>query len=402
MKTFKYTARSAQGHSSEGIVEALTQDEAIRQLRSEGLVISKIEEITGQRDIDLRLGGKRTKDAAISIMCKQLATIIDAGIPIVRALDLVSSQSDDKTLKEILKDVADDVGAGYGLADSFEKHGSGLPGTFIESVRAGEQSGNLGLVFGRMAEFFDKLSKTKSRVKSAMIYPAFVLGIAVVVVIVIMIFAVPTFTSTFESMDIEMPLPTVIMINTSNFMVNYWWLIILVIVAIFIGIKLLKRSNESFALMWSKIGTKLPVIGRITRMSACSQYASSMALMLEAGIPIVNGVNIAAQTMSNHYLSSKLLSVQSDLEAGQPLSELIRKTGAFPDLVAELTGVGEQTGNMEGTLKVLSDYYDNEVANATTRALSVMEPLMIVFLALIVGGILLAVYLPMFSLYDAF
>ena len=399
MKTFKYEVRSAQGATSEGVIEAPTQSEAIQQLRADGLIVTRLDEVTGSREIDLRLGGRRTKDSVISIMCRQLATIVDAGIPIVRALELVSNQTDDKTLKGILKNVADDVSAGYGLAESFEKYGSGLPGTFIESVRAGETSGNLGLVFGRMADYFEKSSKTKSKVKSAMIYPAFVMGIAVVVVIVIMVFAVPTFTNTFESLNIEMPLPTKIMIGVSNFMVNFWWLILLIIALLFVGVKLLKRYNEQFALAWSKIGTKIPVIGRINRMSACSQYASSMALMIEAGIPIVNGVSTAAQTMSNYYLSRKLLSVQPDLEAGRPLSELIAKTGAFPELVSELTGVGEQTGNMEGTLGVLADYYDNEVANATQRALGVMEPLLIVFLAFIVGGILLAVYLPMFSLY---
>lgn len=400
MKTFKYTVRSAQGNVSEGVIEAPTQSEAVQQLRADGLIVAKLEEVTGAHDIDLRLGGRRAKDSTISIMCKQLATIVDAGIPIVRALALVSHQTEDKTLKEILQNVSDDVSAGYGLAESFEKYGPGLPNTFIETVRAGETSGNLGLVFNRMAEYFDKASKTKSKVKSAMIYPAFVLGIAVVVVIVIMVFAVPTFTSTFDSMNIEMPLPTVIMINTSNFMVHYWWLILLIIAIVFIGVKLLKRYNEPFALKWSEIGTKIPVIGRINRMSACSQYASSMALMLEAGIPIVNAVSVAAQTMSNYYLSHKLLEVQTDLEAGRPLSELIAKTGAFPELVSELTAVGEQSGNMESTLTVLSDYYDNEVANSTARALGIMEPLMIVFLALIVGGILLAVYLPMFSLYE--
>ncbi len=401
MKTFKYTVRSPQGSVSDGVIEAATESEAVEQLRSDGLIVTKLEEVTGARDIDLRLGGKRTKDTVLAIMCKQLATIVDAGIPIVRALELVARQTDDKTLKNILKDVADDVSAGYGLAESFEKYGPGLPSTFIESVRAGEASGSLGLVFSRLADYFTKISKTKSKVKSAIIYPAFVLGIAVIVVIVIMVFAVPTFTNTFESMDVEMPLPTVIMISTSNFMVNYWWVILLVIALLFVGVKLLKRYNEPFALQWSKIGTKIPVIGRITRMSACSQYASSMALMLEAGIPIVNGVTVAAQTMSNHYLSHELLQVQSDLEAGRPLSELIAKTGAFPELVSELTGVGEQTGNMEGTLTVLSEYYDNEVETATARALGIMEPLLIVFLAVIVGGILLAVYLPMFSLYGA-
>ena len=399
MKTFKYTVRSPKGHSSDGVVQARTQAEAIQQLRADGLIVTKLEEVTGSRDIDLRLGGRRTKDMAISIMCKQLATIVDAGIPIVRALELVARQPAAKTLKSILKDVADDVGAGYPLAESFEKYGSGHHKTLIDSERTCESSGNLGLVFTRLANYFEKASKTKSRVKSAMIYPSFVFGIAVVVVIVIMVFAVPTFTSTFEGMGIELPVPTLIMINMSNFMVNFWWLLLIIIAVVFIGIKLLKRSNESFALAWSKIGTKIPVVGRINRMSACSQYASSMALMLEAGIPIVNGVGVAAQTMSNRYLSHKLLSVQPELEAGQPLSELIAKTGAFPELVSELTGVGEQTGNMEGTLTVLSDYYDNEVENATSRALGIMEPMLIVFLALIVGGILLAVYLPMFSLY---
>lgn len=391
MKAYSYTARSEAGATVDGIVEALTRDDAIESLRSSGLIVQDIEESTGAHDVDLRLGGRRTKEKSLSIMCNQLSIILDSGMPIVRTLQLVAAQSDDKTLKSILGDVADDVAAGHGLADSFERHGSGLPSTFVETVRAGEASGNLGVVFRRLADYFKRSSQTKSKVKSAMIYPCFVLGVALVVVIIIMVVAVPVFETTFASMGSELPWITRFVIDTSNFWTNNFLIVAGIVIALVIAIKLAKR-NDDFHMRWSRLGTHVPVVGRITRMGSASQYAGTMSVMMEAGLSVVRSIE-------NYWMACKLASIQPDLEAGRPLADSLTKTEAYPDLVCEMSGVGEQTGTLEHTLQVLSEYYDNEVETSTSRALSILEPVIIVILAVIVCTLLLAVYLPIFQIY---
>lgn len=402
MKAFKYTARSSYGAKVDGIIEANTKEEAVVLLKDDGYIVESIEVSGGEHDIDLRIGNRKTKDKTLSVMCSQFSIILEAGLPIVRTLELVAGQTEDKSLKEILFNVADDVAAGYPMADSFLKHGSHLPTTFIESVRAGEQSGNLTIVFNRLAEFYRKQSETTGKVKSAMMYPAFVMGVAVIVVAVIMIFAVPTFKSTFEGMGAELPLPTKIMIGTSEFMTKFWWLFIVVGAAIYGGIQLAKRQSETFRLRWSQLGTKIPVIGRITSMGSSSQYASTMSVMMTAGLSTPQAVEVTSRTIGNYYMGHALSTCVPDLEAGKPLGETLAATGAYPQLVTEMTGVGEQTGELEHTLQVVSDYYDFEVQEATSRAIGLLEPMIICVLAVVVCVVLLAVYLPMFSIYGDF
>ena len=402
MKAFKYTARSSYGATVDGVVEANTLEDAVNQLKDDGYIVTSIEASGGEHDIDLRIGGRKTKEKTLSIMCNQFAIILEAGLPIVRTLELVAGQTEDKTLKEILSNVADDVAAGYELASSFEKHGGNLPTTFIESVRAGEQSGNLTIVFRRLAEFYRKQSETKGKVKSAMMYPTFIMIVAVIVIIVIMVFAVPTFKSTFEGMGTELPLPTQIMINISEFMSKFWWVFILIGGGAYGLVQLAKKKSEDFRLKWSKLGTKVPVLGKITLMNSSAQYASTMAVMMTAGLSASQAVDVTSRTISNYYMGHALASIVPDLEAGKPLAESLAATETYPRLVTEMTGVGEETGELEHTLEVVSDYYDFEVQEATSRAIGLMEPITICVLAVIVCGILLAVYLPMFSIYGDF
>lgn len=400
MKAFKYKARTESGSSVEGVVEANTREEAVSNLKESGLIVESAEEEGGSRNFDFRFGSKKVNEKALAIMCNQFAIILQAGLPIVRAMQLVAGQTEDKTLKGILSAVADDISAGYNLADSFQKQGPELPTTFIETVHAGEASGDLDVVFRRLSTYYEKTSKTKSKVKSAMIYPSFVLVVAFVVIAVIMMFAVPSFKTTFSSMGVELPWITQFMIDASTFWTNYFLVIAALIVALFIAVKLAKK-NDAFRLKWSRLGVKLPILGRITLMSAASQYAGTMSVMIEAGLSVVKAVDVTARSMSNYWMSQQLSSTQVDLEAGKPLAVCMGKTEAFPRLVIEMTGVGEQTGSLESTLRVLGEYYDSEVETSSARALSILEPALIVVLAVIVCSVLLAVYLPMFSLYGS-
>lgn len=406
MKTFNYIARSLEGGQVTGVAEANTQDEAIRQLKDSNLIVERITETSsGSRDIDLKLGTRKAKEKSLAILCNQFAILLQAGLPIVRTLQLLSDQTEDKTLKQVLKEAADDVAAGYSLADSLEKNGSGLPVTFIQSIRAGEESGSLETVFLRLKDYYEKTSRTKAKVKSAMIYPTFVMVIAVIVVAIIMIFAVPVFKSTFESMGTEMPAITQFVINCSNFWVNWWMVVLIAVILIVVGVKVAKK-NENFRLAWSKLGIELPfggiktpIIGRINLMNAASEYAGTMSVMMAAGLPIVRAVGVTARSMSNYYMGKSLENTMPELEAGKPLATCLKAENTLPELAIEMTAVGEQTGALEHTMEVIAEYYDNEVETATARAMSVLEPAIIVVLAVIVFVLLLSVYLPMFTMY---
>lgn len=401
MKTFDYTARAETGDTLTGVVEANTLGEAVRQLRDEGLIIEKlVESGDSTRDLDLRLGSRKTKEKDLSMMCNQFAILLRAGLPITRTIQLIADQVADKTLSKILKNAGDDVAAGYSLATSLEKHGDGLPTTFIESVRAGEHAGSLETVFERLSDYYEKSSKTKSKVKSAMIYPTFVIVIAVIVVAIIMIFAVPVFSSTFEGMGRELPLITQGVVALSHFFTGWWWLLVIIAGVAFIAVKLAKK-NERFHLWWSGLGVKMPVLGRINLMNAASEYAGTMSVMMAAGLPIVQAVGVTARSMTSFYMGSSLANTMPELEAGKPLATTLAAEGTLPELAIEMSAVGEQTGALEHTLGVISDYYDVEVETATARAMSVLEPAVIVVLAVIVFVLLLSVYLPMFTMYGS-
>ena len=381
MKTFKYTARHIDTDDViEGVVQANTRDEAIAQIRDGSQVISSLEEVSASTDVTL--GSRRVKQKSLAIMCNQFAIVLRSGLPIVRAIELVAEQTDDKSLRE--------------------RNGPNLPVTFVQTVRAGEASGGLDIVFERLAAYYRKTAESQGKVRSAMIYPAFVLGVAAVVIVLIMVLAVPTFKSTFESMGAELPIPTRLLIGFSDFMTHNFFVLLIVVIALVVGFRLLLHYNEDFHLAASRLATRIPVIGKIIVMNASGQYASTMSIMMAAGLPVVEAVDVAAKTISNFYMSRSLEGIEAEVESGRTLSASIEKTGAFPHLVSEMTGVGEETGTLESTLKVISEYYDNEVETLTARALSLLEPAMIIILAIIVGVILLAVYLPMFSIYGNF
>ncbi len=406
MNAYSYKARSSGGTVVEGLLEANTRDEAVDRLRTEGLIVTSIRE-TGDtaHDINLSLGGRKTKEKALAILCNQFAIILEAGMPIVRTMELVAAQCEDKTLKEILDKVADEVAAGYPLADSFAKNGPNLPTTFIETIRAGEASGGLDSAFRRLSKYYEKSSSTKDKTKSALMYPSFVVVVAVIVVAVIMIFAVPTFKATFEGMGQELPLPTQILIGMSDFLTKFWWVIAAVIVLIFIGFHFALK-NEQFHLAWSRLGvSEVPrwpqIIRKINRMSNAAQFASTMSTMISAGLPVIQATEVTSRVLTNYWMGHRLAECIPDLESGKTLYTCLRNTEAFPDLVCEMTNVGEQTGQLEHTLDVVSDYYDNEVETATNNALALLEPAIIVFLAVFAVLVLLAVYLPMFGMYGA-
>jgi type IV pilus assembly protein PilC len=314
-------------------------------------------------------------------------------------VELIAEQTTNRELRGILKSVAGDVSAGFGLAQSFEnKSGGKLPLTFIETVRSGEETGTLDTSFRKLHAYYDKSSKIKGKVKSAMVYPLFTCGVAVVVVAIIMIVAVPTFVSTFASMGITLPLPTKILIAISNFLTKFWPVIIAVIAAAGIAYKLYGRTEKG-RINIARGKLRFPVLGRIAVTRNAAQFANTLSTLVAAGLPLVNAVGATGRTLDNHYIAVQIMNIVPKIEEGRSLGSALRTCQYIPGLLKEMTGVGEETGSLENTLDVIGAYYDNETEIKSAKALALMEPIIICILAVVVVFILLSVYLPIFSLY---
>lgn len=400
MAIYKYKATTYDGIEETGTVKVKDQPEAIRQLKAEYEVISSLKEVREKEDFRDTLNIRKIKEKNLALICEQFAIILKAGMPIIRTIEMVADQTDDKYIKQVLLDVAEDVEAGKGMADSFEERGPKLPVTFIETIRAGEESGSLDLAFSRMSVYFSKKSKTRDKVVSALTYPAFIVAVAVVVVAIIMIVAVPMFTEAFLELDIELPLATKIVIAVSNFFVHWGWVIALLIIGCIVALKFYERKPENKQ-QTDKIRLKLPILGKVHLMNGCSQFANTLSTLMAAGLPAMRAIEITGRAMSNRYLGDNVEETADDVQQGFQIGNSIRSKEIFPDLLTEMTSVGENTGSMEETLGVVGEYYDNEVENVTTRATKLLEPIIICVLAVVVVAILLSVYMPMFSMYDA-
>ena len=333
-------------------------------------------------------------------MCSQFATILKAGIPIARAVHLISDKTADKTLKKILDKVAADVEAGRALSSSFEEHGGKiLPATFCETLRAGEESGGLSNSFESIYKHFDKQTTLNDKVRSAMLYPAFVLMVAVVVVIVLMVKVVPRFTSIFHDLGGEMPFLTRLLISISTF-VQKTWIGFVLIAALLAFLLIMYNRTEKGARNLAKFRLGLPVLGNIESLNAASLFANTMATMIGAGLPLTKSVYITSRVMTNAFIQEKVSRMVSRIEEGRTIVDAMREADCLPEILTDMVGVGEETGEMKVTLDTVAQYYDNELEVAVTDAVAMIEPAALVFVAAVAGFIVLAIYMSMFEMYN--
>lgn len=407
MKAFRYEGLSSSGAAVEGVVEAIDRDDAARKAREYCRVLVKIEPVSAGKfndlmnaDIGLLLSGGKIKAKKLSLLCSQLAIELKAGLPLVRSLRLVAENEEDKNLKRILEDVADDVQAGHSLAKSFQTRAPKLPSTFVETIRAGEASGHLDESFDRLKVYFENADAVASKVGSAMIYPAMLIAVAVVVIFIIMIFAVPVFEDSFSSMGNELPLPTKILIGISNFMTENVLLLIAIVAIITLGFILFGKS-EAGRHTYAKLAMTFPGVGLVNQMNAAAQFSSTLSTMMAAGLPLVQAVRITSATSTNLLVADELETACQGVLEGHTLSRGLGKSQYLPRLLVEMTSVGEETGHLEETLDVVSEYYTKEVDTAVKRALGILEPCITIVLALLVVFILLSVYLPIFTMYGS-
>jgi len=401
MPKYKYHALALDSTKAEGIIDAYDELAAVDAIRESFPIVVDIREVkAGESILALELGSKKIDLKQLSILCSQFSIVLTAGMPIARAVRLMAMQCRDKKLKKLLSQVADDVGEGYSLADSFENKGAEqLPATFIETIRAGETSGTLEQSFANLQGYFEKQAAVRAKVRSALAYPVFLLVLAAAVIAIIMGVAMPVFTDTFADMGTEMPAITKMVIAVADFFAGWWWLLAALVLALVIGVKLYSNT-ETGRLRLAKLRSQLPLVGEIVRMKASSQFASTISTLLTAGLPLVNAVSVSARVLDNYYLGMKLAETVPRLEEGRALYDCMLECGCFPELLVEMTGTGEETGTLEGTLKTVGNYFDQEVNFATARAVGVLQPAILIVMGIVIGFVVIAMYLPMFTMYS--
>lgn len=401
MPTFKYEAAYAGGERVSGVVEAASQQEAVAQIRQTCEIVLSLKEVpkaATRAPAAARFQSISTKSLALT--CQQFAIILRAGLPLVQTVDLVAGQCNDKVLARLLRQVSEDVSNGWSLSYSLDQRGQKLPVTFRETIRAGEESGDMISAFERMGRYYDRTAKTNAKAISTMMYPAFTILVAIIVLGIIMFYAVPSFVNTFADLGVELPGITLALISMSSFFSRYWLLIIAVIAAIALAVWLYS-CTEKGGLTISRLRLSLPVIGEIGRMAGASQFAHTMSAMLASGMPILQAIDVSSRSISSHVMSHEVRETIPGVEGGHSLGDCMAAARELPPMLVQMIAVGESAGALESTLSVLADYYDNEVDVRTERALALLEPIIICVLALFVIFILFSVYLPLFNLYNS-
>lgn len=400
MITYQYKALSVNGEKVQGVLEAMDEYAAMAQIKETCPIVLSLEPVKEKTGIlSKEIGTPKLDHKALAVMCSQFAIILRSGIPIDTSIALISRQVKEKHLKKMLEKSEKDVARGNGIANSFEKNCPYLPPTFIETVRAGEESGTIEHSFETLNKYYDKSFKTKQKVKQAMSYPIFVLMVAVVVLAVVMVKVIPTIAETFVDLDGEMPAMTKAMITMSEFFRrNIWWMIMAVLLLIITG-KISSNTEEGKA-WWSKMKLKVPVLGNIAVLNGAAQFANTMATLLAAGLNVDRSLQITGKVLDNYAMGQEVSRMTGRIEEGKRLGDCMRESKYFPDTLIEMCAIGEETGELETTLETIGAYYDNEAQHATTKAIQKLEPTILVLLALFAGFIVIAIYLPMFTMYD--
>lgn len=399
MTAFSYKAISKDGVPVTGVVEAYDEFEAVAKIKEDCPIVTNIEPVPQKRErIDLN-EPLWVSEKVLTMVCSQFAILLRAGLPVVRVVELIAEQTDDRLMKRYLRQVAEDVAAGYSLAQSFETRGKKIPMAFIESVRAGEESGTLEHSFAKLEKYYNKSYKTKAKVRSALMYPAFLCVLAAVVIAIVMVVTVPVLLGTFETMGGQMPLPTRMLMAMANGVKNRWWLILAVVTAVAIGLTVYSKT-EAGRKVFARVALKLPVLGKISLMKAASQFANTMTTLLAAGLPMTRALTITGRVMDNYVMGLSVGGATVGIEEGKRLGDVLRQDPYLPPLLVEMASVGEESGSLEDTLDTIGAYYDNEVEAASNKALSMLEPAITIVMGLVIGFIVIAIYWPTFTMYN--
>src|SRR3990172_9364196 len=389
MPNFEYTARTATGEEQTGTIDLPSRDDVIQHLRKNRLVLVRLREAKKRR----RGGKVPTRD--IVIFTRQFATMINSGLPLVQALDILAKQTENKILSGVTREVVYDVESGHTLADALSKHPNAFTELYKNMVSAGEAGGILDTILLRLATFLEKNDAIVRKVKGAMIYPAVIFSVAAIAVVVLLIFVIPTFQNMFASVNMELPLPTRIVILMSDILQGYWWAMIGGAFALFYGTKRW-YATQGGQLALDKLMLNMPILGDLLRKSAVSRFTRTLGTLISSGVSILDGLDITAKTAGNRVIHDAVMGSRASIAGGETISSPLEKSGVFPPMVTSMIAVGEATGGLDEMLTKIADFYDDEVDAAVSALLSLMEPVMIVVL-----GVIVAMSLPIFSMINA-
>lgn len=402
MAIFVWEGRTAQGRVIKGDnLEAPSLEAALARLRGQRIrpIANRVREKGKGLEKELTIPGfgekVTTKD--LSLATRQLATMIDAGLPIVQCLDILGQQSESKLLRKTVTTVRKDVEGGSTLADALRKHPKIFDDLYVNMIEAGEAGGILNTILNRVALFIEKANRLKKKVKGAMIYPCAIVGVAVLVVAVLMIFVIPVFAELYGSMGQALPAPTQICINISNWFVAYWYLLIAAGVGITMSISAYYKTPPG-RMQIDGMLLRMPIIGDLLRKVAVARFSQNMSLLLSSGVPILDGLAITGRTAGNKVVERAIMEARISISKGNTVAEPLRESKIFPPLVCQMVAVGESTGGLDTMLKKVAELYEEEVDDAVNNLTAMMEPAIMVVLGVVLGGLVVAMYLPIFQM----
>jgi type IV pilus assembly protein PilC len=396
MPVFTFTGTDPQGKKIAGERLADSKAAVTMQLRRERITPGAIKE-KGKEFALPKLGTGKVPVKDIAVFFRQFSVMIDAGLPLVQCLEILAANQENQVFQKCLTGVRQSVEGGTTLSNAMRQYPKIFDDLTTNMIEAGEAGGILDTILQRLATYVEKAVKLKSAVKSALIYPVSVISIAALVVGCLLKFVVPIFANMFISMGVDLPLPTKIVIGLSNFIGRFWWLIFLGIGLIFVAIKYIRKDPKG-RYMFDKMMLNLPVIGNVLRKIAVARFTRTLGTLITSGVPILEGLTITARTSGNAVLEDALMKVRKAVEEGRTIVDPLKESGVFPNMVTQMIGVGEATGAMDAMLQKIADFYEDEVDAATKDMLTLLEPIMIGFLGVVVGGIVISLYMPLFSM----
>ena len=395
MPTFEWKGTARNGQTQTGVLVADSKDAVIAMMRRQQIVVTAVKE--KGKEIALPKFGGGVPPQAIAIFTRQFSVMIDAGLPLVQCLEILGNQQDNKTFKRVLIQIRSDVESGSNLADSMRKHPKVFSDLYTNMVAAGEAGGILDTILQRLANYIEKAVKLNGQVRSAMIYPVAVISIACIVVAVILWKVIPVFASLFESLGAELPMPTRVVIALSNFIASFWWLMLMLFVAGWFAIKKYHQTYKGKRVLDGLL-LKMPILGILLRKIAVARFCRTLATLTSSGVPILDGLTITARTAGNSVIEDAIMATRKSVEEGKTISEPLGDTEVFPPMVVLMIAVGEQTGALDTMLSKIADFYEEEVDVAVAGLMKLLEPVLIAFLGVAIGGIVIAMYMPMFTL----
>ncbi|MBK7972528.1 MAG: type II secretion system F family protein [Deltaproteobacteria bacterium] len=405
MPQFTYEGKTRTGEVKKGTIEAPSRAAVTAQLRKQNITPTTIKEskkggggaLEMNMSLNLALFQPSVNQKDVVVFARQFATMIDAGLPLVQCLEILASQQDNPTFKKVLFEVKADVEGGSTFAEALSKHPRIFDELFVSLIEAGEIGGILDTILNRLAIFLEKSIKLKRQIKGALIYPSAIISVAGIVTVVILIFVIPTFQKMFEGFDAALPLPTQIVIAVSTFVQNYIFLLIIGLIAAGFGIRQLYRTDNGRKVI-DAMALKAPLVGPIIRKSAVARFTRTLGTMVSSGVPILEALTITAKTSGNRTIETAILQTRSSISEGKTIAEPLAESKAFPPMVVQMIAVGEATGSMDTMLQKIADFYEDEVDTAVKGLTSLLEPALMLFLGITVGGLIVSMYLPIFKL----